>query len=172
MWGFASVSFRSTSVSALPAPALVISIQAGDGAALLQVGFWSMPKGVAQPGLTSLVSGIVQDAQALLRQQLTLFQVEFKNDMRRTAAAPIPLVTGAVIALAAFITLAIGAALLLSTLWPTLVLWGSFAIVGGALAVAALALVLWGKAKFDQFNPLPDQSVQGLKENVQWNTKK
>jgi hypothetical protein len=32
---------------------------------------------------------------------------------------------------------------------------------GGALAFA-------GKKKFDSFNPLPDESAQVLKENIEW----
>jgi len=49
--------------------------------------------------------------------------------------------------------------------------WGGFAIVGGALALLGGALILWGKKHFDAFNPLPDKTVEGLKENIQWKTK-
>lgn len=125
-----------------------------------------------QPGVTTLVSGIIQDAQQLLRQQLTLFQVEFKNDTRRTIAASIPLLVGMMICLLAGIILTIMAAHLLPWIWPQLPLWGGFAIVGGMLAIAGGALVLVGKSKFATFNPLPEQSLEGLKENIQWQTKK
>ena len=33
-----------------------------------------------------------------------------------------------------------------------------------------LALVLRGKKKLDSFNPLPEQTVQTVKENVEWIT--
>lgn len=124
-----------------------------------------------QPGLTNLVSGIIHDAGDLARQQLTLFQVEFRNDMHRTAAAVIPLIAGIVVCLLAGIILAMAGAYLLPWLWPILPLWAGFAIVGSILGVAGAALVLRGKAKFDTFNPLPDKAVQGLKENIQWKTK-
>ena len=42
-------------------------------------------------GMAPLISGIIQDAQTLLRQQLTLFQTEVKQDLRRTRDAVIPL---------------------------------------------------------------------------------
>lgn len=121
-------------------------------------------------GVASLVNGIVQDAQDLIHQQLTLFQVEIKKDIRRTRDAAIPLVIGAVVGLVSGIILSAMAAHLLHEVFH-LPLWGGFAIVGGALAVAGGALVLWGKNKFDSFNPLPEKAVEGLKENIQWKTK-
>jgi uncharacterized membrane protein YqjE len=126
-----------------------------------------------QPGLTSLVSGIISDAQDLVKQQLTLFQVEVKNDMRRTLAATIPIVIGGVVCLLAGIMLCVMLAHLIHWLWPdTIPLWGGYAIVGGAFAALGLALVFWGKAQFSKFSPLPDQTVEGLKENIQWQTKR
>jgi len=124
-----------------------------------------------EPGVSTLVGGIIQDAQKLVRQQLTLFQVEFKNDAHRTIAASIPLLAGMVVSLVAAIILAIMVAHLLPWIWPQLPLWGGFAIVGVPLAIAGGALVLAGKSKFESFNPLPEQSLEGLKENIQWQTK-
>jgi hypothetical protein len=126
-----------------------------------------------QPGISTLVSGIIHDAQELVRQQLTLFQVEIKNDTRRTIGAIIPILVGMLVGLLALIVLAIMAAHLLHWAWPEqLPLWGAFGIVGGVLAVAAAGLVCWGAAQFKKFSPLPDQSVEGLKENIQWQTKR
>jgi uncharacterized membrane protein YqjE len=123
--------------------------------------------------VTSIVSGIVHDAQELVRQQLKLFQVEIRNDTRRTIAATIPMVIGGLLALVALIILAVMAAHLISWAWPEHVpLWGGYAIVGGTLAMLGIALVLWGKAQFSKFSPLPDQTMEGLKENLQWKTKK
>jgi uncharacterized membrane protein YqjE len=125
-----------------------------------------------QPGISTLVSGIIHDAQDLVRQQLTLFQVEIKNDTRRTIAAMIPIIVGMLVGLLALVVLALMAAHLLYWLWPELHLWGAHGIVGGVLAVAAGVLIWWGAAQFKKFSPLPDQTVEGLKENIQWQTKR
>jgi len=123
--------------------------------------------------ITSLVSGIVHDAQDLIRQQLKLFQVEIRNDTRRTIAATIPMIIGGFLCLVAVLILAVMAAHLIAWAWPeTVPLWGGYAIVGGVLAVLGIALVFWGKAQFSKFNPLPDQTMEGLKENLQWKTKR
>lgn len=122
--------------------------------------------------ITSLVSGIVQDAQDLVRQQLKLFQVEIRNDTRRTIAATIPMLIGGLLSLVAVMILAVMAAHLIAWAWPEHVpLWGGYAIVGGTLAGLGMALVFWGKAQFSKFSPLPDQTMEGLKENIQWKTK-
>lgn len=125
----------------------------------------------ATPGMANLVSGIINDAQELIRQQLTLFQVELKSDLRRTKEATIPLIVGMVVSLIGAILLSIMAAEFLHWNWPNLPLWGGYAIVGGIIFVLGVVLVVWGKLKFDAFNPLPDKSVEALKENVQWKTK-
>ena len=78
----------------------------------------------ARPSLTHLVGGIVQDAQQLARQQLTLFQVELKNDIRRTARGAIPLVAGIFVCLIGASAAALAVAHLLPTIWPRLPLWG------------------------------------------------
>jgi uncharacterized membrane protein YqjE len=122
--------------------------------------------------LTALVGGIIHDGQELIREQLHLFQVELKNDLKRTGNASISLIVGGVLAGMGAFLLFVMAALLLHWLWPASVsLWGAFGIVSGVLLVAGGACLLYGKSQFDAFNPLPDKSVEGLKETVQWKTK-
>jgi len=49
-------------------------------------------------------------------------------------------------------------------------LWGCYGIVTLVFLGSGTALLLAGKKKFDSFNPLPDQTVATVKENVQWIT--
>jgi len=122
--------------------------------------------------LTALVGGIIHDGQELIREQLHLFQVELKNDLKRTSSASVSLIIGGVVAGMGAFLLFVTVALLLNWLWPASVsLWGAFGIVSGVLLVAGGAFLLYGKTQFDAFNPLPDKSVEGLKETVQWKTK-
>jgi len=108
----------------------------------------------------------------LIREQLHLFQVELKNDLKRTSNASISLIVGGVLAGMGGFLLFVMVALLLHWAWPASVsLWGAFGIVSGVLLVAGGACLLYGKTQFDAFNPLPDKSVEGLKETVQWKTK-
>jgi hypothetical protein len=123
-------------------------------------------------GLTTLVSGIIQDGQELIKQQLQLFLVELKGDLKRTKDASIPLIIGGLIgALGAFFLL-VTVALWLHWQWPNVIpVWGGFAIMTGLFLIAGVVFIVMGKSRFDAFNPLPDKSLQGLQENVQWKTK-
>jgi hypothetical protein len=124
------------------------------------------------PSLTSLVSGIIHDGQELIREQLHLFQVEVKHDLKRTSQASVFLIIGGMVAGMGVLLLSTMAALLLHEMWPASIsLWGGFGIVAGVLLVVGIAFLFYGKSQFDAFSPLPDKSVEGLKETVQWKTK-
>lgn len=118
----------------------------------------------AQPGVTKLIGGIIHDAQELFRDQLNLFRAEIEDDLRQTKEAGIAMAIGGLVLLLGGIFLGLMAVYLLSWLFPELPLWGSFGIVGGALAVMGVIFVYTGKKKFASFNPLPDKSVEALKE--------
>jgi uncharacterized membrane protein YqjE len=122
-------------------------------------------------GITPLLTGIISDVQALLQQQLTLFESELKKDLRRTKDAAIPLAIGAIVCLLAGFFLCLALGYLLIWLWPELAYFAAFGIVGIALAIIGGGLVAWGKSQFDAFTPIPRESMKGLKENIQWTTK-
>ena len=123
-------------------------------------------------GISHLVAGIIQDGQELIRQQLNLFSTELKADLNRTKNASIPLLSGIGVAAAGLMLLLVMVSLWIPWQWPKLPMWAGFAITGGLLLVVGGVLFYMGKAQFDQFNPLPDKTVQGLQENIQWTTKK
>jgi len=125
----------------------------------------------SSPGLAPLISGIINDAQALLRQQLTLFQSEIKHDVERAKEAAISLVGAVVVSLLALFFLGMTLAELLYWKWPELERFGAFGIVTLVMGILGGVMAYWGISKFMSFNPLPDKSVEGLKENIQWKTK-
>jgi hypothetical protein len=117
-----------------------------------------------------LIAGIAQDARQLLIQQLTLFHMEVKNDISRAATGLTRMIAGGAVLLAVTILLGLALAHLLTSVVPDLPLWGALAIVGGAAAPIGAWLVWSGKAMFDRL-PLSEQSLQALKENIEWKTK-
>jgi len=120
----------------------------------------------ASPSITGLLSGIVKDMQELTRQQLTLFKEEVKDDFRKTREVAVSWAIGLGAAGIGILLLAFAVAHLLA--WGTpLPLWASFGIVGAAALAAGGALLYAGQKKLESFNPLPEQTVRALKENVQ-----
>ncbi len=123
-----------------------------------------------EPGVSAIVAGILQDLERLLGQQWDLLRREVRQDLSRTREAVSLLAGGLFVSLLATIMLCLALAYLLHWALPDLPLWGAFGLVGAGLAAAGGYLVWAGKKKFDSFNPLPDESAQALKENVQWLT--
>jgi hypothetical protein len=121
--------------------------------------------------VTSLVSGIVQDAQELLKQQFDLFKHELHSDFAKVKSGVQVLGVGVGIALIGAIVLSVALPLGLHSAFPSLPLWLSFAI-SGCLFVAVGAGLYWaGWVRLHAVNPLPDETGEALKENVRWITK-
>src|SRR3954466_11571948 len=121
--------------------------------------------------VTELVTGIIRDGQELIKQQFELLKHEVHEDFRKTRDASLMLAAGGVVALVGAIHLSLMLVYLLN--WATngnLPLWACFAICGGVVFLIGAGLVYAGIHKFSTFNPLPDETAQALKENVQWIT--
>jgi len=127
--------------------------------------------------VAALVSGIVTDVQDLIKQQLQLTRKEIEADFRKTREAASVLALGAGICffggfafclmlahLIHFLTIPAG------TVYDTaaIPLWGCYGIVAAVFLAAGGCIAFVGKKKFDSFNPLPEESAQVLKENIEW----
>jgi hypothetical protein len=122
----------------------------------------------AEPSMSTLAGGIINDVQDLVKQQLALFQNEIKKDIHTGKEAAFILIGGAGTAFVGVCLLGVMAAYLIQWSAPALPLWVCFAIPGAGLTGLGIALFLVGKRKLDAFNPLPNNSVDVMKENVQW----
>jgi uncharacterized membrane protein YqjE len=119
--------------------------------------------------VTGLVSGIVADAQELIKQQVALVRAEIKADFQRTVRALIMLGVGALAAVPAVFLVCNMFVFMLHEL-AGLSVWASYGIVGGVFVVLSAILIGIGIQRFRSFNPLPEQSVEAFKENVRWMT--
>lgn len=123
-----------------------------------------------ETSVTTLVSGIISDAQELLKQQVELFKEEVREDLRKTREAGTVLGLGLGVGLVGAILLGLMLVQLLAWADPAITLWGCYAICGGAIFAIGIGLCCAGVAKFNAINPMPKNSAQALKENVQWIT--
>ena len=124
-----------------------------------------------EPTLASLVSGIIRDAQELVKQEVTLAKVEVRDELKKTKEAAISMIAGlAVLALAAIFLLLMVVYLISWATNGTIPVWGSYAIVGGVLGFIGLVLVFTARNRAEKINIVPKQTVATLRENVQWMT--
>jgi hypothetical protein len=122
-----------------------------------------------QPSVTSLVSGILNDVQELLKQQVTLIGKEIKDDINKSMNAAIFLGIGAGVAAMGGMLLCMTVALILDYYFPDMHWWGGFAIIGGILTIAGLITLYAAIKKFEALKAMPE-SVQAIKETVEWQT--
>jgi len=120
--------------------------------------------------ITELLTGIVQDAQRLLGQQLALFKQEVREDMQKARDAALSLALAFSLLFLGAIMLCVMCAYLLHEVGH-LPLWGSFAIVGGVLVAVGGVLAYIGREQLKNFTPLPEKTAQALEENLEWKTK-
>jgi Putative Actinobacterial Holin-X, holin superfamily III len=117
--------------------------------------------------MAQLLTGLMQDARKLLRQELALALYELRRELRNTLRAGISLGIGIGIA-------AIGGWLLILMLvhllqaLAALPLWACYGIIGGLCAGAGAGLLVLGTRKLAHVHVVPQNTVDTMKENIQW----
>lgn len=125
----------------------------------------------AQPNqnksLGELFGDLSREVSALVKQEVQLAKTEITGKVAAIAKGAIALVIAAVLGLGAFLVL-LAAAVLVLSLW--LQPWAAALIVAGALLVIAGILAVVGIASVKQAaaNPLPQNTIETLKEDAQW----
>jgi uncharacterized membrane protein YqjE len=115
--------------------------------------------------LTELFSAMTSDLSTLLRKEVELAKVETREELSRTTKAGGLLAGGAVAAYLAAVFASFALAWLLDKWMPRAL---AFVIVAVAYAAAAAVLVFQGRRRLRQVNPVPQQTIETLKEDVQW----
>jgi uncharacterized membrane protein YqjE len=115
--------------------------------------------------LSELFSSMSDDLSTLVRKELELARVEVKEDVSRLGAVAKFFSIAGVAAFFAVMMLLFAAAWGLSEVVPEGV---AFLIVGVVLGLVAAVLGLRGRTEAQQLDPKPEQTIETLKEDVQW----
>jgi uncharacterized membrane protein YqjE len=114
--------------------------------------------------LSELVSEVTGEVATLFRKEVELARVETTEQVSRAAKAGGMLGAAAVIGFLDLILFSFAAAWALSEVVPEGV---AFLIVAVVFAIVAGALFMAGKKRIANINPVPTQTVQTVKEDVQ-----
>jgi hypothetical protein len=121
--------------------------------------------GVADASVGELVRGVAEDLTTLVRQEIQLAKVETKAEVTKAGKAGGALggagLAGwiAVVFLSLALMFALGAVMPLG--WAALIVGVLWAIVGAALAA-------YGRSRLKNVNPVPERTVETVKEDVRW----
>jgi hypothetical protein len=128
------------------------------------------PGTAAEAGsVTGLVSGIISDAQNLLRQQAEMLKAEVREDFKRSKRAAEFGSVGIILTTVGVLGLITALAYFLHEQYA-FQMWASWGIVGGLFAAAGIAASAFAYILLERFNPLPDKTFNALKENITWQT--
>jgi uncharacterized membrane protein YqjE len=115
--------------------------------------------------LAELISTMTSDLSTLMRKAVELAKLETKEELSGAAKAGGMLAGGALAAHLALLFLSFALAWLLDNWMPAEV---AFLIVAVVYAVAAAVLITTGRDRLRRKNTVPEQTIETLKEDVQW----
>jgi uncharacterized membrane protein YqjE len=118
-----------------------------------------------QPGVGTLVSGVIEDLQSLVRGEVQLAKTELKEDAKEIGSGAAMIASGALVGLVGFIFLMLGVTYLLN---KSIEMWLAAGIVGLVLVAIAALVAMSGKSKLSAANLKPQKTIDSVKENKEW----
>lgn len=112
-----------------------------------------------------IIQSIIGDVQEIIRSEVRLAKTEMKDEARKAGAAAGMFAGAGVMGLLAgmcVVTCCIAALSLIMGVWLAALI---MTVLLGCTAGAMFAI---GRAKMKQVNPVPQQTVQTLKEDARW----
>lgn len=117
--------------------------------------------------MAPLLGSIIEDTQKLVRQELALAKIELKEELGRLKSAAISSSVGIYLGAIAGLLLAfmLQEMLFQVTGLPT---WACFGILALVFGGAGLFLLYRARETAKEFDIVPRETVESIKENVQW----
>lgn len=117
----------------------------------------------ADPSITELVSQLSSQTSRLVRDEMKLAQLEFRNAAKHAGLGAGLLSVAGLLALFGLATFLAAAVAALSLVLPV---WAAALIIGAALFVAAGIAGLVSKKQVDQVSPTPQQTLSNVKQDI------
>jgi hypothetical protein len=113
----------------------------------------------------ALVSELTREVRTLFRKELNLFAAEIKEKLTEIAKDALAIGMGVTMLYFGTFVLIAAVVLGLATVMPA---WGAALLVAAAFFGTGIALVQRGRKNLVQLDKKPEQTVETLKETVQW----
>jgi uncharacterized membrane protein YqjE len=112
-----------------------------------------------------ILKDIIANAQEIIRSEIRLAKTEMREEAGKAWGAARMLLAGALLGLYALGFVLLSAVRALSLAVSP---WLAALLVGVALAIVTAVLISAGLARWRQFSPKPDKTIETVKENVEW----
>jgi putative superfamily III holin-X len=112
-----------------------------------------------------LLGDVTRELQALVRKEFELAKAETKEELQRAGAAGKRFGAAGLFGYLAVVMLSFAAAWALAAVMPT---GWAFLAVGMVFGLVAGTMALQGRRQLQDVHPVPEETVETLKEDVQW----
>jgi len=115
--------------------------------------------------VSDVLQDILRNLQEMVRSEVRLAKVEIRDEVRRAVSSSIWIAAGVVGALSAWIFLLWTVAYSLET---RMSMWAATLVVAVVMACIASVLVIGGIRRVRRIQPIPERTVESVKENLEW----
>jgi hypothetical protein len=115
--------------------------------------------------VADVLQDILRNVQEIVRSEVRLAKVEIRDEARQAVSSGIWIAAGAVGALSAWMFLLWTVAYLLAT---RMSLWAATLVVAVVMACVAGVLIMGGIRRMKRIQPIPERTVESVKENLEW----
>jgi len=115
--------------------------------------------------VSDVLQDIVRNLQDMVRSEIRLAKVEIREEASRAISSGIWIAVGTVGVVSAWIFLLWTLAYALATRMP---MWAATLVVAVVMAAAAAVLIMGGIRSATRIHPIPERTVETVKENLEW----
>ena len=115
--------------------------------------------------VSDVFQDIFRNLQEMVRSEIRLAKVEIRGEVTQAVSSGVWLAAGGVAATSAWIFLLWTLAYALAT---RMSMWAATLLVAVVMAAAAAALIMSGIRRAKRIRPIPERTVESVKENLEW----
>jgi high-affinity K+ transport system ATPase subunit B len=115
--------------------------------------------------IADVLQDILRNTQELFRSEIRLAKTEIREEATRAASSALWLGAGGVIVLSSWMLLLWTAAYALSAVMP---MWAATLLTALVTAIIGAILIAVGLRTIKRIAPVPERTIDSLKENLEW----
>lgn len=115
--------------------------------------------------VSDVFQDILRNLQEMVRSEIRLAKVEIRGEFKQAVSCGVWIAAGGVAATSAWIFLLWTLAYALAT---RMSMWAATLLVAVVMAGAAAALIMSGIRRAKRIRPIPERTVDSVKENLEW----
>ena len=115
--------------------------------------------------VSDVLQDIVRNIQDIVRSEVRLAKTEVREEVAKAATASGLMAVGVISGSFSLFFFLFAAVYALALVMPN---WAAALIVATALAIGAGVMLRLGAERFKHVHPAPDQTIESLKENLEW----